>query len=55
MGDEKNPDTGFIYGVDLERGNIQPQRVKPEGGTGDEELDVTAAFGVRPAFVMPQD
>lgn len=55
MGDGKNPDTGFVYGVDLERGNIHPQRVKPEGGTGDEELDVTAAFGVRPAFVMPQD
>lgn len=55
MGTGDGTDTGYVYGVDLERGNIRPERICPEGGTGDEELDITSPFGVRPAFVMPQD
>ena len=55
MGIGDGTDTGYVYGVDLERGMIRPERICPEGKTGDEELDVTSPFGIRPAFVMPQD
>ena len=55
MGTGDGTDTGYVYGVDLEKGMIRPERICPEGGTGDKELDVTSPFGVRPAFVMPQD
>ena len=48
-------DMGYVYGVDLERGQIRPERIRPTEGTGDAELDATSPFGVRPAFVMPQD
>lgn len=55
MGAGDGQDTGYVYGVDLERGMIRPERICPEGGSKDEELDVTSPFGIRPAFVMPQD
>ncbi len=55
MGTGDGRDTGYVYGVDLEQGQIRPERIRPKEGTGDEELEVTSSFGVRPAFVMPQD
>lgn len=55
MGTGDGADMGYVYGVDLERGQIRPERIRPTEGTGDAELDATSPFGVRPAFVMPQD
>lgn len=46
-------DTGYVYVVDLEHGNIHPKAVCPQGGTGDAELDVTSDAGIRPAFLLP--
>lgn len=54
-GDRENYDTGYAYVVDLVNGNIHPSFIKPEKETGDEELDVTTTYGLRPAFTMPQD
>lgn len=54
-GDRKNHDTGRVYIVDLVNGNLRPCPVSPEGGTADEELNVTGTTGVRPVFTMPQD
>ena len=55
MGNRDDYDTGYAYVVDLVNGNIHPAAVKPEGGTGEEELDTTSVYGIRPAFTMPQD
>ena len=55
MGTGDGADMGYVYGVDLEQGQIRPERIRPKEGTGDAELDVTSPFGVRPAFTMPQD
>lgn len=55
MGTGDGADMGYVYGVDLERGQIRPERIRPTEGTGDAELDATSPFVVRPAFVMPQD
>ena len=55
MGTGDGADMGYVYGVDLERGQIRPERIRPTEGTGDAELDATSPFGVRPAFAMPQD
>lgn len=55
MGTGDGADMGYVYGVDLEQGQIRPERIRPTEGTGDAELDATSPFGVRPAFVMPQD
>lgn len=55
MGTGDGADMGYVYGVDLEQGQIRPERIQPTEGTGDAELDATSPFGVRPAFAMPQD
>ena len=55
MGDQNDHDTGYAYVVDIVSGNIHPALVKPVGNTGNDELDVTAVYGIRPAFTMPQD
>lgn len=55
MGIGDGADMGYVYGVDLEQGQIRPERIRPTEGTGDAELDATSPFGVRPAFAMPQD
>lgn len=48
-------DRETVYAVDLLGGNIHPAPVRPEGGTGNGELDVTSVYGIRPAFAMAQD
>lgn len=55
MGTGDGADMGYVYEVDLEQGQIRPERIRPTEGTGDAELDATSPFGVRPAFAMPQD
>ena len=55
MGTGDGADMGYVDGVDLEQGQIRPERIRPTEGTGDAELDATSPFGVRPAFAMPQD
>lgn len=55
MGITNSWDTGYVYGVDLEQGNIHPESIFSKGTAGDEELDITSSFGIRPAFVMKQD
>lgn len=55
MGTGDGADMGYVYGVDLEQGQIRPERIRPTEGTGDAELDATSPLGVRPAFAMPQD
>lgn len=55
MGDQRHHDTGYAYVVDLADGSIHAAAVKPAGGTGDPKLDLTVPYGIRPAFVMPQD
>ena len=47
--------TGYAYVVDLVNGNLHPAAVRAEGGTGEEKQDQTTVYGIRPAFVMPQD
>lgn len=47
-------ESGMVYVVDLVNGMIRPQTVKPVGGDGTGELDVTGTIGVRPAFAMLQ-
>lgn len=54
MGDSRNYDTDYVYVVDLVNGNIHPASIRPEK-TGNDELDVTTTYGIRPAFTMPQD
>lgn len=53
---EGEPEPEYVYIVDLERGNIRPERVRPEAEPGetDEELLVTGTAGIRPVFVLPQ-
>lgn len=46
--------SGCAYVVELS-GGIRPASVKPPGGTGDALSDQTVSYGIRPAFVMPQD
>ena len=46
--------SGCAYVVELS-GGIRPASVKPLGGTGDALSDQTVPYGIRPAFVMPQD
>ncbi len=48
-------DTGLVYVVDLMKGKIRPAAICPTEDGADEELRVTGAIGVRPAFVMPQE
>lgn len=55
MGTAWDHDTDFVYIVDLVNGAIRPAGILPEGEAEDEELRVTCAIGVRPAFVMPQE
>ena len=47
MGTGDGADMGYVYGVDLEQGQIRPERIRPTEGTGDAELDATSPFGVR--------
>ena len=54
MGNSANYDTDSVYVVDLVNGNIHPAAIQPEV-VGNDELDVTTTYGVRPAFTMPQD
>ncbi|MDO5407201.1 MAG: DUF6273 domain-containing protein [Eubacteriales bacterium] len=53
-GNTQNHDTGRMYMVDLVNGNLHPCEISPEGGTAEEELNVTGTTGVRPVFTMPQ-
>lgn len=55
MGDISGADRETVYAVDLIEGNIRPAPVRPPGGTGNKELDVTSVYGIRPAFAMAQD
>lgn len=55
MGGGSGFDRETVYAVDLLGGNIRPAAVRPEGGTGNGELDVTSVYGIRPAFAMAQD
>ena len=55
MGNSEDYDTGYAYVVDLVNGNIHPSAISPQEKTGNDELDVTTTYGVRPAFTMPQD
>lgn len=43
-----------VYIVDLAEKNIHSGKVKPDGDSGDLELDVTGTTGVRPAFTINQ-
>ncbi len=43
-----------VYIVDLAERNIHSEKVKPDGESGDLELDVTGTTGVRPAFTVNQ-
>lgn len=54
-GTSNNHDTGYVYIVDIENGNIRPQVVSPAGNGADEELNITGTTGVRPAYTMPQN
>lgn len=45
-------ETGLAYVVDLAQGNIHPQNIQPEGGTGDPYLDSQTSVGTRPAFIL---
>lgn len=47
-------DTGMAYVVDLQKGNIHPMYVKPEGGSGDAYVDTQTSVGIRPVFTLPQ-
>ncbi len=46
-------DTGMCYCVDLLKGNIHPEYIKPAGGTGDSYVDTQTTVGIRPAFTLP--
>ncbi len=50
------PEPEYVYIVDLEGGNIRPERVKPEAAPDetDQELLITGTTGIRPVFVLPQ-
>lgn len=50
-------DTGQVYVVDLVQGNLHPAAVCPQTGQEvmEAELRKTGIYGVRPAFVLPQD
>ena len=54
-GNSEEFQTGYAYVVDLVNGNLHPAAVRAEGGTGEEKQDQTTVYGIRPAFVMPQD
>lgn len=47
--------TDMAYVVDLDLGNIHPQKIKPETATGDDYVDNITGVGVRPAFVLTQN
>ena len=55
MGNAQSYDTGYVYVVDLVNGSIHPASIKPLESTGNDELDVTTTYGIRPAFIMKQD
>lgn len=55
MGNSEEFQTGCAYVVDLVHGNLHPASTKGEGGTGETEQEQTTVYGIRPAFVMPQD
>lgn len=55
MGNSEEFQTGYAYVVDLIHGNLHPASVKAEGGAGEPEQAQTTVYGIRPAFVMPQD
>ena len=55
MGNAQNHDTGYAYVVDLVNGSIHPASIKPLETTGNDELDVTTTYGIRPAFITKQD
>lgn len=54
-GNSADYDTDFSYIVDVVNGNIHAQAIHPEGGTADEENNVTGTTGIRPAFTMLQN
>lgn len=54
MGTGQDPNGGYVYAVDLVKGNIRPWAVK-SGENGGEGPENVSTIGVRPAFVMPQD
>lgn len=50
--------SGQVYVVDLAKGNLHPATVRSGGRSEpgfDPELEGTSIYGVRPAFVLPQD
>lgn len=53
-GSSQNSDTGYVYCVDLIRGNIHPQAIRPEQNE-EQQMNEISPIGVRPAFVMPQN
>lgn len=55
MGDLSGFDTDCVYEVDLERGNIRPVPIRPQGEGEEDGSGQTGTTGVRPAFAMPQD
>lgn len=55
MGNAKDYDTDCVYVVDLVNGSIHPAFIRPQEQSGNDELDVTTTYGIRPAFTMPQD
>lgn len=48
-------DSGMVYVVDLEKGNIHPASVTPEAANGDVYTDMFTAVGIRPAFVLENE
>ena len=48
-------DSGMVYVVDLEKGNIHPASVMPTVKTGDNYTDMFTAVGIRPAFVLENE
>ena len=55
MGTSENYDTGYVYVVDIVDGNIHAELTRPCEETGNDELNITAVYGIRPAFTMPQN
>ncbi len=51
--DGSEKESGQVYVVDLVKGNLHPQQIRPDGETDDPELAVTSPYGIRPAFVLP--
>lgn len=52
---QNHADSGMVYVVDLEKGNIHPAAVMPEAASGDSYTDMFTAVGIRPAFVLSNE